>query len=236
MSLSAIFPIYDYSFKRRSLLEGLPALDIELLTAQSKTIKVKKHAVIFNEGQTASNIYLVLSGKVKKLKKTTNNREQIFYIAGSGELIGYHALYTNGIYHDSAVALEDCSLRILGLQSFQTALKNSTSLNQRLLTSMTHEYNVLMNQILLFSSKTTRERLAIHIILLYNNNEPVLQANGNYQINVSRETLASLVGTVRENIVRLLAEFIESGILKKNGRNLEIINLPQLLKIANCKI
>ena len=234
MSLTGLFPVNSYSFKRRSILEGLPSSDIALLTSDSKTVKYKKNEILFTEGEPAKCIYLILSGRVKKFKKTCHDREQIFYMASSGELIGFHALFSDGIFQDSASTIDECSICIISLKSFQAVLKKSPDLNGRLLHSMSHEYNVLMNLIMMLSTKSTRERLAIHLLLLYNNQGAELQSNGNYQINISRDILASLVGTVRENIVRLLAEFIELGLIKKEGRKLEIINLPQLIRLANC--
>jgi CRP-like cAMP-binding protein len=53
------------------------------------------------------------------------------------------------------------------------------------------------------------------------------------EINLSREDLASLVGTARENILRVLKDFKEEGILETKGRKIIITDVSKLLKIAN---
>jgi CRP-like cAMP-binding protein len=52
---------------------------------------------------------------------------------------------------------------------------------------------------------------------------------------MSREDLANLVGTTRENIVRILGEFKENGILETKGRKIIVRDVIALIKIANYK-
>ena len=55
----------------------------------------------------------------------------------------------------------------------------------------------------------------------------------NVEINMSREDLASLVGTARENIVRILKDFKEEGVLETKGRKIIIKDVMKLLSITN---
>ena len=52
---------------------------------------------------------------------------------------------------------------------------------------------------------------------------------------MSREDLASLVGTARENVVRVLSEFKVDKILETKGRKIIILNVTKLIKIAYYK-
>ena len=53
------------------------------------------------------------------------------------------------------------------------------------------------------------------------------------EINMGRDDLASLVGTARENVVRVLSEFKEDGILETKGRKIIVNDVSKLIKIAN---
>jgi CRP-like cAMP-binding protein len=53
------------------------------------------------------------------------------------------------------------------------------------------------------------------------------------EINLSRADLASMVGTARENIVRILKEFKEEGVIEARGRKIVVKDVHKLLKIAN---
>ena len=52
------------------------------------------------------------------------------------------------------------------------------------------------------------------------------------EINMSREDLASLVGTARENVVRILKDFKEEDILETKGRKIVIKNVQKLLSMV----
>ena len=53
------------------------------------------------------------------------------------------------------------------------------------------------------------------------------------EINMSRDDLASLVGTARENVVRMLTEFKDDGILKTKGRKIIVLDVQKLILLAN---
>jgi len=54
-------------------------------------------------------------------------------------------------------------------------------------------------------------------------------------IDMSRDDLASLVGTARENVVRALSEFKKDGIVETKGRKIFICRVKELIAIANYK-
>jgi CRP-like cAMP-binding protein len=53
------------------------------------------------------------------------------------------------------------------------------------------------------------------------------------EIVMSRDDLASLTGTVRENVARVLGEFKQKGILSTQGRKIIVHDVKQLISIAN---
>ena len=55
------------------------------------------------------------------------------------------------------------------------------------------------------------------------------------EINMSRDDLASLVGTARENVVRVLSEFKEVHIVETKGRKIIVNDVNKLIEIANYK-
>jgi CRP-like cAMP-binding protein len=55
------------------------------------------------------------------------------------------------------------------------------------------------------------------------------------EINMSRDDLANLVGTARENVVRMLSEFKEEGSVETKGRKIIVLDVKKLIRIANYK-
>jgi CRP-like cAMP-binding protein len=55
------------------------------------------------------------------------------------------------------------------------------------------------------------------------------------EINMSRDDLASLAGTARENVVRVLSEFKEAGMVETKGRKIFITDIKKLIDLANAR-
>lgn len=235
MSIKGIFPIDKWDFESQSILLNLPEEDIRLLTLHQSEHVFKKGDIIFREGAYPSGIFFVKSGKVKKYKIEKSGKEQIIYVANNGELIGYHAVLSEDRYPDSAAALEESIILVIPREDFLEALEHSSVLGKRLLKTLSHEFAVLVNNLALFAHRPVRERLALQLVVLREKYKENFQPGMPVAINLSRDDLASLVGTARENVLRVLAEFKEKGILETKGRKIIVLDVKQLVELANYK-
>lgn len=234
MSIRHLFPIDKWDFKTESIFADLPEEDMALLAVPSPQL-YKKGEIIFREGAYASGIFYIVEGKVKKYKADTEGREHIIYVANTGELIGYHALLAEEHYLDSAAALEQSSIAFIAKENFLAVIQLSSVLSGRLLKTLSHEFSVLSNSLSLLSHKPVRERLALQLIVLREKYKVNFQPGMPVVINMGRDDLASLVGTARENVVRILKEFKEAGILETKGRKIIVQDVAGLIAIANYK-
>lgn len=235
MSIRDIFPIEQWDFKTQSVLQNLPSSDLALLTAHQTWQVYTKGEVIFREGSLPSGIFFITEGKVKKYKLDKDGREQIIYVANTGELIGYHALLAEDRYPDSAAVLEKSKIAFIPKEDFLHVLSQSEVLSRRLLKTLSHEFAVLVNSLSLFAQKPVRERLALQLVVLREKYKENFSTGMPVEINMSRSDLASLTGTARENVVRVLSEFKEKGILSTQGRKVIIHDVKKLVDIANYK-
>ncbi len=235
MSIRGKFPIDQWDFKSESILKNLPPEDFATLTANRTVQLYAKGEIIFREGAYPAGIFYIIEGKVKKYKVDKEGREQIIYVANDGELIRYHAILSEDRYPDSASTLEKSKVAFIPREDFLLTIAQSPVLNRRLLKTLSHEFAVLANSISVFAQKSVRERLALQLIVLREKYKVNFQPGMPVEINISRDDLANIVGTVRESVVRVLAEFKEAGILKTNGRKIIVINVNELIRIANYK-
>ncbi|CAL1519654.1 Crp/Fnr family transcriptional regulator [Chitinophaga sp. MM2321] len=234
MSLAGLFPIDKWNFKSQSILNNLPEDEYADLCAHMQEQRYSKGEVIFREGGVASGIYFVKKGKVKKYQVDQNGREQIIYVANTGELIGYHAILADERYPDSAATLEECVIAFIPKEDFITTLERSSVLPRRLLKTLSHEFAVLTNSISVFAQRSVKERLAITLIVLREKFKAETLPGEEIMINLSRSDLANMVGTGNENIVRFLTEFKAAGILNSQGRKIWIKDVKQLIKLSGC--
>jgi CRP-like cAMP-binding protein len=223
----------NFRLKTDQLLEGLTVEEQESLMGSGVTHAYKKGEVIFREGGIPTGIYYIKSGRVKKYKATTKGGEQIFYLCGAGELLGYHALLGEELYPDSAATIESSQITFIPKENFLKVLRNSTALSNTLLKALGHEFSLFINSITNLATKSVRERLAFNLLILEEKFKSHEDPKAICQIILSRTDLANMVGTAKETLVRLLQDFKRSGIIEKTDKSISIIDRKRLIKEAN---
>ncbi len=233
MSLEGIFPIDRWDFNSDTILLDLPDKDYDLLLAHSREEKYAKGEIIFREGAKPTGIYYITKGTVKKYKVDNFEKEHIIYVASSGELIGYHAVLASENYPDSASTLEECTIRFIPANEFLSVLDQSPELTRRLLKTLSHEFGVLVNNITIFAQRPVRERVAIALIVLREKFKKEDQPGSSTVINLSRDDIAKMSGTTRENATRFLTEFKNEKIIETMGRKIIVLDVAKLVATAN---
>lgn len=228
-----VFRAENFQFNTGKIFEGLSPDDLETITSSSVTHVYKKGEIIFREGGIPTGIFFLKSGKVKKYKTTSKGDEQIFYICNEGELIGYHAILSEENYPDSAATIVESSITFIPKEKFLQVVNSSSILSNKLLKALAHEFSVFINSITNLATKSVRERVALNLLILEekfsNENSKVTE------INLSRSDLASMVGTAKETLVRLLQELKKDGLIDSDGRIITILNRKELMKVAKMR-
>jgi CRP-like cAMP-binding protein len=235
MSIEGIFRIDEWDFERESILKDLPAEHLAKLMARKTEHGYKRGDVIFREGAYPQGIYFIVKGKVKKYKADVGGAEQIIYVAKAGELLGYHAILSGEHYPDSAAVIEESVIACIPREDFMEVLHGSELLTRRLLKTLSHEFSVLANSLTMLARRSVRERLALQLVVVREKYKGDFAPGEVVEIDLSREDLAGLVGTARENVVRALSEFKEEGILETRGRKIIVKDIKRLVAVANFK-
>jgi len=233
MSLTGIFPIERWNFTTHSLLNVLSEQDYAHLLNNQSDQFCQKGDVIFREGTVPSGVFVIKSGRVKKYKSDRNGKEQIIYVAGEGEMIGYHAVLSEERYPDSAAALEKALVSFIPKEDFIEVLNRSPQFTRLLLKALSHEFTVFANSVALFAQRSVRERFAMQLILMREKYKQGLTSGEDVAINVSRADLANMAGVAEDNVIRLLKDFKKEGILETEGRKILIRDVRLLVKKSN---
>lgn len=224
------FPYSKYNFNNQDLLSGLTTAECDRLTANKEILNFKAGTQIFKEGTEPKGIYRVLSGKVKKYTATNFGTDHIFYICGENEYLGCHAILSEEEYPDSATALLDCEVAFIPKNDFLNVVSTSHVLSQRLLKNLSHEFGVFLNATKILARYTVRERTAINLLILQ---RKFSVKESLKEIEMNRDDLASMVGTAKESLVRMLKDFKEEKLISTKGRIIFIEDLEGLVKASN---
>ncbi|TXE15661.1 Crp/Fnr family transcriptional regulator [Psychroserpens burtonensis] len=223
----------QYSFNNQDLFFELPDAICNVIKSNMVTICFKAGQPIFIAGEKAKGIYRVKSGKVKKSALTSFGAQHIFYICKENEYLGYHAVLSQELYPDCAIALSDCEVDFIAEKDFLKAVNTSHLLSRRLLKNLSHEFSVFINATKILAKHTVRERSALNLLILESKFQN--EAETETEIIINRNDLASMVGTAKESIVRMLKDFKEEQLITTKRSSIYIKDYEGLIKVANFK-
>lgn len=191
----------------------------------------KKGQIIFNEGNHANGLYCIHQGKIKVYKLGSEGKEQIVRLAKNGEVLGYRALISNELYSATAEVLEPSMVCFIPKSAIFSVLDNDHELSLRMMKMLCRDLKNAEERLTNIAQKPVRERVAEVLLLL-------LQTFGikdDKTINVSltREDLASIVGTATESVIRLLSEFKKNKLIDLQGKKIKILDQMGLVRLGH---
>lgn len=213
-------------------LNSLKALTKDELVRIShcKTSRVvQKGEVIFNEGEHVNGVFCVKSGVCKVSKMSENGREQIIHLIKRGDLLGERSLINNEASNLKATALDTMEVCFIPKEEIIRDLYENHDFTRAVLKNMALALKNTDNAIVNLAQKTVRQRLANTI--LYLDEEFGVDENGALAVHLTREDIASIIGTATESAIRLLSEFKREGYLNLKGKEIFIIDKDELKNI-----
>lgn len=189
-------------------------------------LKFIKDEQIFKEGTYSSGLYFINKGKVKIHKFSPDGKDKILHLMKAGDFIGYKDLLSGTPFTNTATAFENTTIYFIPKARFGEIMKKK-EISDYFMKLMSFELSNTENEILNLSYKPVKGRL-IETLLSLNTDNPESSA-----INLSREELASFVGSATETIIRLLSELKKLKLIEIHGRLISVINPTGLMKINN---
>lgn len=231
METNDLIHLEKFTSKSDSIFKNIPTELRLFLESQMIDKTYRKGQPIFLEGSYPAGIYYLKEGLIKKYKTDHAGKEHVLSLCSEGELIGYSALLCNEPYPDSTAAVETSKLGFLPKEIFLKATNESISLMSCLLSSLSHEFSVMVNSVMVFAHMTVRERLSLSLLIL---SEKFRKKNKSdlVEIVLSREDLANMVGTATETLVRLLQELKKEGIIGIDGKKITVLKGKTLIEMS----
>jgi DNA-binding response OmpR family regulator len=210
--------------------KALDFLDFEHLSVEKRTVHVVKKQVIYSEGDSPARLYFLLKGKLKTYHTNRDGKYFITSFVQPGEFFGFVDILENQAYRESAEALEDSTVLSISSKEFTQVIKENIHLEIFFRKALTGY--LLKNESILFSMayQSLRIRVAgalVELAQTYGNG-----SDSSVTLKLSREDLASRVGTATESVIRTLSEFKKEGLVEVKGSEIKII---QPSKLANLK-
>jgi CRP-like cAMP-binding protein len=194
----------------------------------------KKGQNLFVQGNHPYGLYCVSRGNIKVSKVGADGKESIVRIVKGGDVIGHRSLFTDQNYTATATAMEDSTVCFLDKKFIMKAIQEMPSVAMNIIEKLSRDMGAAENKVSSFHQKNVRERLA-ELLLLLKESHGEQTEDGHIKINIklTREEMATMIGTANETLIRFISEFKDEGLIEQDGKFIIIKNEDELMNWAD---
>jgi CRP/FNR family transcriptional regulator, cyclic AMP receptor protein len=193
-----------------SLFQGLPQQSIEQLLSGGVQRTYPKTCVIINEGDEATSLYIVLSGRLKVYRADAGGKEFILDTLSEGDHFGELALVDDEPRSATVATLEPCKLLVLSKASFHESLTRNPELAAHLIQWLAGKVRRLTDSAYLIATRDVFGRLRA---LLTERAKP----KGELMVveeHLTHQEIASRIGCTREMVSRIMRDLVTGGYIE----------------------
>jgi CheY-like chemotaxis protein/CRP-like cAMP-binding protein len=202
--------------------------ELKNVMQERNTKKYKKNQHIHYDGDRVTGIYFIISGKVKTVKMTEDGRELITGMYKADDYLDVNIIFSNDVYTDTAIALEETELSFLPTDQLDKLLYLHPDIGARFIKLLAHDIKDKEDRLMQIAYSSVRKRVAEVLVKLITNH-----SKDNKSIKIGRDDLAALSGTSPETVSRTLTDFKDEGLIDKQASTVTVLNLDKLSRMKN---
>lgn len=187
-------------------------------------------AFLFHAGTPSRVLWVVRTGAVKTSRIDVDGREQVLSFRLPGEVFGWDAIYP-GYYPSDAIALERTACCRFSLQAAGALAARYPEIQQQLLRLLSRELNHPNQSRGRFYAD---ERVAAFLLDLAARYARNGYSGTSLTVHMTRRDIGNYLRLAGETVSRVLARFRASGLIAMHGRDIELLDLAPLRRLARC--
>jgi CRP/FNR family transcriptional regulator, cyclic AMP receptor protein len=206
------------------LFSMLTEKEMCMLSKAMRRVSYGRGALVLAEGSDAESLYVILSGRIKVVKRDEDGREIILAVLGPGEYFGEMALLDDKPRSANVETVEPSDIICISKSDFQRCLQDNFELSIYIMRGLVHR---LRNADRSISSLALLDVYGRVARLVLDHSEEV----GGRKIlphRLSHQEIASRVGASREMVGRVMRIFCQRGLIAEEGNQVIILNANQL--------
>lgn len=220
--------------QKTATFSGLHRQTLAALGRRLTTIEFRRGQVIMTEGEPGDRMYVIVDGKVKVGRRTTDGRQNLLAVLGPTEVFGELSVFDFGSRTSTVTALTTVRVVAVDRAEMSSWIATAPEVGEQLLQVLARRLRDTDTGVsdLMFTDVPGRVAKAL------------LQLAGRFGVNdpgrsairvphdLTQEELAQLVGSSRETVNKALAEFTERDWIEVRGKTVLILDRARLARRA----
>jgi CRP/FNR family cyclic AMP-dependent transcriptional regulator len=222
----------DEVLAKAGLFQGIAEDAAEAVAACLDHRDYGRGETVFREGELGDTLFIVLAGKVKIGRRALDGRENMLLVMGPSDMFGELSLFDPGPRTATATVVTDARLVSLAHAQLRPWITDRPEIAEQLLRVLARRLRRTNDAVADLIFTDVPSRVAKQLLALaerFGSEEP----DGiRVHHDLTQEELAQLVGTSRESVNKVLAEFASRGWVRVDSRALTILDGERLSRRA----
>ena len=201
------------------IFSGLSQPELEILENHMVTRTFKKNTIVINEGDEASSLYIILSGKVTVFLSNAEGREIIINTMGSGDHFGELALLDDAPRSASVMTTEKSMIGVISKTEFIDVLGKHPELALKLIRELTRQIRLLSDNVKTLALMDVYGRVAKTLLAMAEDKDGQMVIDN----RPTQQDIANRIGASREMVARIMRDLATGNYISIEGKRL-IIN------------
>jgi CRP-like cAMP-binding protein len=216
------------------LLRGVPMFarlsddHLRLLAASLGSQAFERGATIFHQGSIGNTLYLIVRGQVRIYTNSQLGQEISVTLFRDGNFFGELSLLDGHARSASAVAMRTTTTLTLHRAAFLQAIRTYPEIAVTVLEELSARIRHTNTYIEHLASTSAPQRVIRTLLDLADQHGVTEQGTTRIDLHLTQDDLASLAGTTRETVNRVLGGLREQGLIRIERARLSVLNLTQL--------
>ena len=223
----------DCKLSEMCLPHALDDSDIQFIDATVKRGKpLRRNDVVYQSGDEFRSIYAVRSGAFKTFHLDEEGEEHVMGFHLPGEIFGLDAI-DSGFHRNTAIALDTSAI-------CEIPYADVERLSHKISKLQTHMFRLLSREIrddqilqMLLGKRTAEDRIGSFLLNLSARHRQRNLSPHSLRLAMPRTDLGNYLGLAVETVSRVFTRLQDQGLLKVNGKDIEILEQSELCKVAH---
>lgn len=183
--------------------------------------------VLFEEGDTGDEMYIIQEGKVRIVKRVDQG-EKLLAVIPPGEFFGEMAILLNEPRSASAIVEEDAKLLVIDSATFEAMIKSNGEIAYRIIKKLAQRLKETNSQIEMLSYKDANRKVVYAFVRSADKGREI--PGKGILVPLSAGDVAGLTGLELAKVVEILKKLVEAKLLTPHEEGYVVGDVAKLHK------
>jgi CRP/FNR family cyclic AMP-dependent transcriptional regulator len=211
------------------LFSELAPTELDAVVAVTRAKVFAPREVVVRQGEPAEMAFAVVYGRLKVVTESGSGQEAVVGVLRKGEVFGELAILDGGARSATVIALAPTLLLAIDRRKLHALLLKEATVSYKLLLVFARRLRQLIGAREVLDVPA---RLAKQLMQLADDDGERVDGGVRLRTELSQRELGAMIGATRESVNKNLAALAKRGVVRSDGRQLVVVDLPALRAVA----